>query len=890
MALQRIWLRTVARLVPREQRADWVEEWEAELTARADGGRHAWGALPDAWYLRMGGRTMGDWLGDASASFTAGSLVADLRYTMRRLGRAPLFTVVTVLTLAAGIGSNAAIFSVINGVLLEPLPFEDPETLVGVWHTAPGLGFDDVNQSPGLHFTYVTDSRAFESVGMWDDRNVSVTGLDEPQQLTAVYVTHEVLPLLGVPPVVGRTFTSEEDSPSGAETVVLGFGWWQDAFAGDPSVIGRTISINGVAREVIGVMPRSFRFLRYDPAVYLPFRFDESTVTMGDFSYQGIARLAEGTTIEQATADVDRMVPVAIERYPGPFTVGMMEEVGFAGQVRPLKNDVIGDIGSVLWVLLGTVGLVLLIACANVANLFMVRAEGRHREIAVRTAMGAGRSRITIQMLLESLVLGIGGGVVGLGLAWLGVKLLVRLGPGSIPRMEAIGIDPLVLAFTFLLSVFAGLLFGLLPAVQYGRSDLVGSLREGGRGGSEGRSRHAARNALVVAQMSLALVLLTASGLMLRSFQALRAVEPGVTDPAHLLTFRVTIPTAQAETDEEVIATYRAIADRVSAIPGVVSTAMGTSVTMDGFDSNDGLAVEDFPVAEDVLPPIRRMKSIGAGFHETLGNPLLAGRAIGQADIDDGAPVVMVTADFARDYWPTPAEAVGRRVARYTQPAETEWYEIIGVVGAEFDDGTSQPSVPTVFWPQVQRVGDGIRTPRSIAFAVRTTGDPSGLISEARAAVWSVNSDLPLARVATVEEFVRNSMARTSFTMVLLMIAAGLAMFLGSVGIYGVISYVVTHRTREIGVRMALGAAQSDVLSMVLRQGGRLVAAGVTIGLVAAAGLTQLMASVLFGVRPIDVPTFASVAGVLSIVALVASWLPARRASSLDPVAALRSE
>jgi putative ABC transport system permease protein len=822
------------------------------------------------------------------------SFAHDLRYTVRKLVRAPMFTTVAVLTLAVGIGSNAAIFSVVNGVLLKPLPFEDPESLVGIWHTAPGLGFEEINQSPALHFTYASDSRTFASVGMWDNASASVTGLEEPEQVPVMYVTHQTLPMLGVPPRLGRTFTPEEDTPDGTQTVLLGHAYWRDRFGSDPAILGKTMVVNGVSREIIGVMPADFRFLRYDPSLYLPFRFDEGEVFMGNFSYQALGRLNPGATVEQANADVERMVPIAIERYPGGLTLGMLQEAQFGGLVRPLKTDVVGDVGSVLWVLLGTVAIVLLIACANVANLFIVRAEGRNREIAVRTAMGAGRRQVTGQLLLESIVLGIAGGIAGLGLAFAGLKLLVALGPEGLPRLHEIGLDPIVLAFTVTVAIVSGLFFGLFPALQYGRPNLTASLKEGGRGGSAGRDRHLARNGLVVAQMSLALVLLAGSGLMVRSFQALNDVDPGFDDPAGLLSFRVTIPTAEVEDVEEVARTHQEILRRVAAVPGVASAAFSSSVAMDGWDSNDAVNVEEFPVEGEQLPPIRRFKYVGAGYHETMGIEVLAGRAITWAEIEDRAPVVMVTADFVEDYWSSPAEAVGKRISQYGGSfGQGNWMEIVGVVQPVYDDGVSRESVATVYWPQVVEDWweEDVYSPRSVAYAVRAeAGDPGALIPQIRSAVWSVNPNLPLARVSKLKEFMDESMARTSFTLIMLGIAAGVALFLGAVGVYGVISYVVAQRTREIGVRMALGAEQATVRRMVLKQGAALAAGGVLVGLVAAAGVTRLMASLLFGVEPIDPPTFAAVALSLSVIALLATWIPARRASAVDPVVALRFE
>jgi predicted permease len=822
------------------------------------------------------------------------SFLGQLAYTARKLSRAPLFTTVAILTLAVGIGSNTAIFSVVNGVLLKPLPFENPETLVGIWHTAPGLGFDQVNQSPALHFTYASEGRSFESVGMWDQGQASVTGLEEPEQVDVMYITHQIMPMTGVGPFLGRRFSEEDDSPGTPQTVIVSHGFWQRRFGGDHQAIGQALTVDGSPMEIIGVMPEGSEFLRWRPDLYLPFQFDPAEVFVGNFSYQAMGRLLPGTTIDQANADIDRMALIALERYPGGMTRGMFEEAGFAGKITPLKRDVVGDVGSTLWVLLGTVAMILLIACANVANLFIVRAEGRQREMAVRTAMGAGRAQVAGQLFMESIFLGVAGGAAGLVLAFGGLKLLVALGPESLPRLSSIGIDSTVLGFTMGISVLAGILFGLFPALRYGTPHLVEALKEGGRGGSASKERHAARNALVVVQMALALVLLTGSGLMMRSFQELQSVNPGFTDPEEVLTFRVTIPTAEIEDPAQVALAHQEILRRVQAIPGVLQAGFSSSVALDGWDSNDGLEMEDDPVAGDAIPPIRRFKWIGEGYHATMGTPLLAGRSITWSDVQDRAHVAVVTEDLAREYWSTPAEALGRRVRVFGgNLGNSEWREIVGVVGAVHDDGVSQDAVATVYWPQVVTDfwGEEITTRRSLAYAVRTrTANPQDILPEVRNAVWSVNGDLPLARVNTLSELVADSMGRTSFTLIMLGIAAAVALFLGAVGIHGVISYVVSQRTREIGVRMAMGAERADVSGMVMRQALLLAAGGVLVGLAAAAGLTRLMASLLYGVSPMDPLTFGGVAVALSSVALVASYIPARRAAAVDPVVALRAE
>ena len=821
------------------------------------------------------------------------TLTQQIRFTIRKLLRAPLFTAVAVLTLAVGIGANAAIFSVVNGVLLKPLPFEDPDELVGIWHTAPGLGFDRINQSPALHFYYVDENRAFESIGMWDDNVASVTGLDQPEQIPAMNVTHQTLPLLRIRPLLGRTFSPADDQPGAPLTAILSHGYWERAFGADPDVIGRTLRLNGRVREIIGVLPDDVRFLRADPDIYTPFQFDRNEVFVGNFSYQAVGRLAPGATLEQANADIERMAPLATAAFPGGITLAILEQAQFGADVRSLKYDVVGDVGNVLWVLLGTVAIVLLIACANVANLFLVRAEGRHQEMAVRTALGAGRGQITGQLLLESLLLGIAGGAVGLGLAYGGIRLLVAIGP-DLPRLSEVTLEPVVLGYTLLISVGAGLLFGLFPAIRFGRSHLVGSLKEGGRGGSAGRDRHLARNGLVVAQVALALVLLTGSGLMVRSFQALRSVDPGFDAPEEVLTFRVSIPQAEIEDEPQVARTFRDMLRRIEAVPGVEQAALTSSATMDRQDSNDALEAESDPVNPGEIPPIRRYTWIGAGYFDTMGNTMLAGRDFTWGDIEDRARVVVITADLARAHWGDPAAAVGQRVRQAAGDIGTSpWFEVIGVVDAVYDDGVAQESVPIVYWPQEveQFWGQEYETPRSMRFVVRASvEDPTSLLPAARAAVWEVNPNLPVASVRTLEEIAADSLAQTSFTLVMLGIASAVALFLGIVGIYGVISYIVSQRTREIGIRMAMGAETGDVSRMVLRQALLLTGGGVVVGLAAAAGLTRLMAALLFGVRAIDPVTFGSVAVGLSVVALFASWLPARRAAGVDPVVALRAE
>ncbi len=813
-----------------------------------------------------------------------------LRQTVRRLARAPLFTVVAALTLAIGIGANTAVFSVIYGVLLKPLPYPEPERLVGVWHTAKGLGLDSLNQGPSLYFLYREENRAFEESGMWNADRVAVTGIEQPEQVRVVRVTDGVLPLLHVTPERGRLFSREDGAHGSPATVILAHGYWQTRFGGDPQIVGKSLTIDGEPREVIGVMRPGFKFLDREASLFLPYQFNPAEISFGQFSYRGIARLKPEATMASANAEVARLLPVAVERFPMPpgFTKAMVDDAKLGPNVRPLMVDVIGNVGQTLWVIFATVGLVLLVACANVANLFLVRSESRQHELAVRSALGASRGQVARELLSESLVLGVLGGIAGLGLAWLGLQLLVGLAPQGLPRLAEIAIDPLVLAFTLVISLVTAVLFGAVAAIKLGSSTLAHSLKDEGRGASAGAGRLRARNALVVSQIALALVLLVGSGLLLRSFQALNRVHPGFERPKEVLTFRLSIPSAEVEDSMAVVAAYQTIGERIQAIPGVSSVGFSSSITMDGYDSNDPIFVEDHPVAADVIPPLRRMKWITPGYFETMGNPLLAGRAITWADLYDRAPVAVVTESLARVYWPEIGQALGKRIR--ANPGGL-WREIVGVVADVRDNGLDQDPTPIVYWPmamdqwwEMDRFVE-----RSLGVAVRSSRATSpSLLAEAQQAVWSVSSNLPLANVRTLEEILETSMARTSFTVVMLAIAALTALLLGAVGTYGVTSYVAAQRRREIGVRMALGAARQDVARLVLRHGLSLAAAGVVVGLAAAAGFTRLLARLLFGVSPLDPMTYLAVAAGVVMVATAASYAPARRAAATDPVETLR--
>ena len=811
---------------------------------------------------------------------------------LRRLARAPMFTVITLLTLAIGIGANTAIFSVLNGVLLKPLPYPDADRLVAIWETSHLQGLEELNASPSTYFTFREEGRTFQDIGVWRSDSVNITGSGEPEQIDALDVTDGVLPILGTQPIRGRWFTRKDDSPGSPKTVILTYGYWQRKFGGDPSIIGRRIMVDGDASEIVGILPPSFRFMNSRAALIEPLQLDRAKVFVGQFSYQAVARLKPGATLTQANADVARMLPMMLDKFPPApgISVRMFQEARFGPSVRPLKTDVIGDIGKVLWVLMATIGLVLFIACANVANLMLVRAEGRQQELAIRAALGAGWPRIARELLLESVALGVAGGALGIGLAYAALKVLVATGPANLPRLEAISIDGPVLLFTLAISLVAGLLFGLIPVFKYAGPRLNATLRQGGRNSSDGRERHSARRVLVVVQVALALVLLIGSGLMIRTVRALKQVPPGFTQPEQILTLHVSIPDAEVPKPEQATRTYNNILEKVAAIPGVTAAGMVNSITMDGNSDNDPIFAADKLYADGQVPAMRRYKFISPGYFKAMGNTLLAGRDLTWTDTYETRPVVVVSEALARELWRDPAAALGKQIR---ENAKGPWREVVGVAGNERDDGADHKATATVYWPMMLRDfwGQPLTTQRGQAFAIRSTRTgTASFLNEVRRAVWSVNPDLPIANVRTVQEVYDRSMARTAFTLVMLSIAAGMALLLGIVGIYGVVSYTVSQRTREIGIRIALGAPQQSVRRMFVREGLLLTAIGVGCGLAAAAGLTGLMKSLLFEVSPLDPATYCAVSLVLAAAALLASYIPARRAAAIEPVEALRVE
>jgi predicted permease len=818
-----------------------------------------------------------------------------LKQVFRRLGRAPLFTAITLFTLAIAIGANTVIFSVVDGILLKPLPYPHPEELIGVWHTAPGINIKDLNMSPSIYFIDREQNTTLQDIGVYTGDSMNVTGAGQPEHVDGLDVTDGTLPLLGVKPALGRLFTRRDDTAGAPETVLLSYAYWQHKFGGSASAIGRNLTLDGKPHEVIGVLPRGFHFLdRPDDALIVPMQWDRSKTKLGNFSYRALARLKPGVTMQQASTDMARLLPISIRSFPAPdgFSPALFEKAHFQPNLRPLKQDVVGDVGNVLWVLMGSIALVLLVACANVANLLLVRVEGRRQELAIRSALGAGWKRITTDLLFESAVLGSLGALIGLALAYGALRILVAMAPTGLPRIHEIGINLPVLLFTLALALLTSVLIGLIPVFKYAGGNSASGLREGGRALSQSRERHRARKTLVVVQVALALVLLICSGLMIRTFRAMMQVSPGFTSPNSLQTFRFYIPETQipdAQADR-VVHMDQEIQDKLAAIPGVSSVSFSTSAPMDGNENNDVLFAQDHVYGEGELPPIRRFKSVSPGSFATLGTPLIAGRDLTWADTYQKLPVVIISENFAKEYWHNAQNAIGKRI----RVASTDdWREIVGVVGDVHDDGVSQPAPTTVYWPVILERFEGQKEAvrRSIAYEIRSPRAGSQVfIDEVQRAVWSINPNAPLADVSTLGEYYTKSMARTSFTLVMLSIAGTMALLLGIVGIYGVISYSVSQRTREIGIRMALGAQRPTLTAMFVRQGLWLTGIGVACGLVVAFVSMRLMSSILFNVSPVDPITYVMITAGVVATAYLACYLPSRRAATVDPVHALRAE
>jgi predicted permease len=801
------------------------------------------------------------------------------RDAVRLLWRQPRFATVAVFTLALGIGATTAVYSVVNGVLLKPLPFRDPDRLVALYHVTPASQKDI--QGAATYFTYRDHGQVFEDIGLWQAGTVAVIRSGVPEQVRALRVTDGTLSLLEARAELGRLIGKDNDVPGAPLVAVLTHAYWQQAFGTSHDAVGQSFVINGEPCEIIGVLPASFKFLNTDPQLVLPLRLNRATTRTGPLGQNGVARLKPEVTLAQVNDDIARMIPLIAKQFPlmAGVTQEMWDAVGLAPNVHPLSEAVVGDLSRPLWILLGTVAIVLLMAWTNVANLLLVRAEGRQHELAVRGALGASRGRIAAALLSESLVLGLAGGALGVVFAQAGIGLLRWLAPVALPRLNEIGIDASVLFVTLGISVATSLLFGFIPVLR-SRVFSVEVLKESGRTSTDSPGRHRMRNTLVVGQIALAVVLLTVSGLMVRTFVTMRQVEPGFARPTEVDTFELSLPATLVPDGKQVVPTYEQISARLQQIPGVTAVGLGI-VTMDGRAAKGPIFVEGVPAP--TLPPIRFIRQVGAGYFEAMENPIIAGRSITWTDIHQLRPLALISENLALEYWDTPAKAIGHRIRSF---ADAPWQEIVGVVGNVRADGLNHPPPALVYVP----VANEQVVYRFMMYVVRSgRAGTASFLRELQQAVWSVNARVPLANVRTLAEIQADSMAPTSFATVMLTIAASVALLLALVGVYSVVSHIAAERTNEVGIRMALGAQIGDVRRLFVRQGLVLTLIGIAIGLGGAVLMTPVMAGLLYGVGPVDPVTYTAVSIALAGVTLLATYLPARRASRVQPIIALRS-
>jgi putative ABC transport system permease protein len=812
-------------------------------------------------------------------------MLYDLKVALRSLGRTPGFTAVAVLTLALGVGATTAVFTLVDSVLLRALPYPASERILSVEHEAQG-GEMQMPISQGLYVLYAEHARSLSAIAMHAPSVMNLTGEGEAERVTGRAVTASLHEVLGVTPSLGRPLIPADNEPGAEPVVLLSHGLWQSRFGGDPEVVGRTVVMDGTSREIVGVMPRGFAFPDDEARFWVPQPLSTSTNLMAFVSH-GIARMAPGATPERVHGDLAGIIGRLGELLPEapPQFLAMLQRSQLAPRISTLKEAVVGDLTRTMWTLLGLVAIVLLIACANIANLLLVRAEARQRELAVRQALGAGRWDLGRPFLAESLVLALAGGIMGVAIAALAVRMTIALAPENLPRMGEVGMDLRVFAFAAVVSLVAALGPGMLPLRRHGRGDLSTELREGGaRGGTAGRKRHRVRNTLVVAQVVLALVLLVGSGLMFRSFVALMAVDPGF-DRDGILAVQVSVPPAEVAVSRAAEEVFRQLRERLAAQPGVVSVSAASRVPLGGQLAMMSHNLEDFPTEEGEPPHMVHLTWVDPGYFETLGIPVLDGRTLGDGDAADALRGLAVSRAYAERWWPD-ASALGRRVSLL---GGGPW-EIVGVVENVRHRGLQEDPEEIIYVPTLTGAAAEPQVARTRELLVRVAGEPIAFLSMVRSEVQELNSHLPVSNPRSLEDVARASAATTSFTMAILGAASLVALLLGLIGIYGVVSYVVSQRTREIGVRMALGATGASVKRMVVWQGLGLAGIGVMAGLVIVFWASRLMESLLYGVSSRDPVTYGLVAVTLLAVAALASWLPARRAAGVDPVTALRQE
>src|SRR5690349_2179626 len=812
------------------------------------------------------------------------SFLQDCRYSLRRLIKGPGFTLIVILTLALGIGANTAIFSAVNAVLLRPLGYGDPGRLVTIEHLYPSLGGLKAPVSvPG--FLDYQRARSIESIAVEVNWAANLTGQGEPERLQGARATGRFFTTLAVPALHGRTLLPGEDSAGREHVAVLSYGLWQRLFGASGQVVNRSLSLNGESYQVVGVMPRDFRDPQNrDVELWVPlvFRPDQMTDDQRTTEFLNlVARVRPSVPLSQAATEIRTMAEQLKRRYPDNYPPD------WSLVTTPLAQHMVGDVRPALLVLLGAVGFVLLIACANVANLLLARAAARSKEIAVRTALGASRDRLIRQLLTESVLLALMGGVLGLFLAFWGVRAIIAINPANLPRADEIGVDGPVMLFTLLVSLLTGLLFGLAPAVHTAATDLHGMLKEGGRGSAGDRGGQGLRRMLVVAEVALALTLLTGAGLLIKSFARLQGVDPGF-EPDRLLTFNLSLPAARYPSDTAQIAFFDQVIPAISAVPGVRAVGATSVMPFSGGWTTGGFQIEGYQPPPKQPGPWGDLRTVRPGYFQTLGIPLRRGRLLEDQDRAGSLEVAVIDDEFVRRYWPH-EDPIGKRFtfgppAGATDTTLREWIQVVGVVGHTKQEGLDAENRLQLYLPYRQ---SGIA---ALTFAVRTAGTPEQYVNQVRRAVQSVDPKQPLSGIRPMDELISRSVGQRRPSCMLLSLLHGIALVLASVGIYGLMSYSVAQRSRELGVRIALGAERLDVLRLVLRQGMSLALTGIVIGVGAAFGLSRLIESQLYGIHATDPTTFIAVAVLLGLTALTANLIPAWRATRVDPAVVLREE
>jgi putative ABC transport system permease protein len=813
------------------------------------------------------------------------NLVLDLRYGLRVLLRSPGFSVATVLVLALGIGANSLIFSVVNAVLLRPLPYQDSSRIMQVWHVPPAKSFPGMtlfSVSPANYLDWQKQSHSFEEMAAYGFATFNIGGKERPEAIQTAAVADGFFSILRVHPVLGRTFSPEEDRPGQDHVVVLGNALWRDRFAADPGVIGRNIVLDGETYNVVGVMSPKFKFPDF-AQLWVPLAWtNEKRAVRGNHNYMVIGRLKSGVDIRTAKSELSAISSRLEQLHPE-------DDKGWGATLLPLREQIVGDVRPALLVLLGAVAFVLLIACANVANLVLAKTLARRKEIAIRTALGASRVAVVRQVLVETVMLSLAGGGLGLFLARFGMTLIVKFLGDRLPRSTEITLDAQVLAFTVFITLFAGILAGLLPAVRFTRTDVSEALKQGQSRGSSDSGGSKTRGLLVVSEVALSLVLLIGAGLMLRTLWQLSGVQPGF-DPHNVLTMSIPVPATKFPAPAGQISFFERVLQQVRATPGVEAAGVIDDLPLDNGGSHQPITIEGQAVVPMADQPEVDIRLVSPGYLGAMCIPLIRGRDLTDADAAGRSAVVLISASLANRFWPN-QDPLGKHLTLTFFPDAAR--EVVGIVGdVKLDSLDETRPVATVYWPLDQISAPPSEAWRSfgMSLAVRTTADPMSAVSAVTSAVHQVDPEAPVVDVNTMEGLISVSLSPQRFNMLLLGAFAGLALVLAAVGIYSVLSYTVRRRVREIGIRMALGATHSDVLSMVVADGMKPILAGVGIGLAAALALGRVVSSLIFGVRATDPLTFAMVAVLLVVVGLLATVIPAYRATRIEPIRTLREE